>query len=137
MAWYSLLVLLAGIAIVVYGADEAIKRLPTPTQRKQNNAIKTKGVVAIVVTTCAPTLVASTNKPELLRRYYYSTAPHTNTHHTSSSSSHPTQHTPMKRMRRKNRPLIPAQTEKQPKQQNNLDPKPERGMRKQWANPSS
>ncbi|MCL5949993.1 MAG: sodium:calcium antiporter [Candidatus Bathyarchaeota archaeon] len=27
MAWYTLLVLLAGIAIVVYGADEAIKRL--------------------------------------------------------------------------------------------------------------
>jgi cation:H+ antiporter len=27
VAWYSLLVLLAGIAIVVYGADEAIKRL--------------------------------------------------------------------------------------------------------------
>ncbi|XHH10140.1 MAG: sodium:calcium antiporter [Candidatus Bathyarchaeia archaeon] len=27
MAWYSLLVLFAGIAIVVYGADEAIKRL--------------------------------------------------------------------------------------------------------------
>jgi len=27
MAWYTVLVLLAGIAIVVYGADEAIKRL--------------------------------------------------------------------------------------------------------------
>ena len=137
MAWYSLLVLLAGIAIVVYGADEAIKRLPTPTQRKQNNAIKTKGVVAIVVTTCAPTLVASTNKPELLRRYYYSTAPHTNTHHTSSSSSHPNQHTPTYHTRRKNHPLIPTQTPKPPKPKNRTVSQPKRGTRRNRANSSS
>ncbi len=46
MAWYTLLVLCAGIAIVVYGADEAIKRLLSLSQFFRLSAFVTGVVVA-------------------------------------------------------------------------------------------
>jgi cation:H+ antiporter len=46
MAWYSLLVLFAGIAIVVYGADEAIKRLLNLSKFFRISAFVTGVVIA-------------------------------------------------------------------------------------------
>lgn len=46
MAWYSLLVLFAGIAIVVYGADEAIKRLLNLSKFFKISAFVTGVVIA-------------------------------------------------------------------------------------------
>jgi Ca2+/Na+ antiporter len=46
MAWYSLLVLFAGIAIVVYGADETIKRLPNFSKFFRLSAFVTGVVIA-------------------------------------------------------------------------------------------
>jgi len=46
MAWYSLLVLFAGIAIVVYGADEAIKRLLNLSKFFRMSAFVTGVVIA-------------------------------------------------------------------------------------------
>lgn len=46
MAWYSLLILFAGIAIVVYGADEAIKRLLNLSKFFRISAFVTGVVIA-------------------------------------------------------------------------------------------
>jgi cation:H+ antiporter len=46
MAWYTVLVLLAGIAIVVYGADEAIKRLLNLSKFFRISAFVTGVVIA-------------------------------------------------------------------------------------------
>ena len=46
MVWYTLLVLLSGIAIVVYGADEAIKRLLSLSRFFRLSAFVTGVVIA-------------------------------------------------------------------------------------------
>ena len=46
MAWYTVFVLFAGIAIVVYGADEAIKRLLNLSKFFRISAFVTGVVIA-------------------------------------------------------------------------------------------